>query len=97
MDRETPRPVSAATVLACAWPALLLATVCLLPFLNKPFLVDDPHFLMMARQIVMHPMHPMDFDDLLEPRRRLHESLPFDARECPDGVRARADSSGGRP
>ena len=63
MDRETHRPVSAVTVLACAWPALLLATACLLPFLNKPFLVDDPHFLMMARQIVMHPMHPMDFTE----------------------------------
>jgi 4-amino-4-deoxy-L-arabinose transferase-like glycosyltransferase len=62
MDRETHRPVSAVTVLACSWPALLLATACLLPFLNKPFLVDDPHFLMMARQIVRHPMHPMDFD-----------------------------------
>jgi 4-amino-4-deoxy-L-arabinose transferase-like glycosyltransferase len=59
--RETHRPVSAVTVLACAWPALLLATACLLPFLNKPFLVDDPHFLMMARQIVRHPTHPMDF------------------------------------
>ncbi len=59
--RETHRPVSAVTVLACAWPALLLATACLLPFLNKPFLVDDPHFLMMARQIGSHPTHPMDF------------------------------------
>jgi hypothetical protein len=63
IDRETHRPVSSTTVLACAWPALLLATACLLPFLNKPFLVDDPHFLVMARQIVSHPMHPMDFDE----------------------------------
>ncbi len=47
--RETPRTVSAAAVLACAWPALLLATVCLLPYLNKPFTIDDPHFLTMAR------------------------------------------------
>lgn len=52
---------SFAVVLASAWPALLLATVCLLPYLNKPFVIDDPHFLMMARQIVKHPMHPMDF------------------------------------
>jgi hypothetical protein len=89
MDRETHRPISAVTVLACAWPALLLATACLLPFLNKPFLIDDPHFLMMARQIVMHPM--------LEPQRRLHKSLSFDARECPDGVRAGADSCRRRP
>lgn len=62
MDREAPRTVSAATVLACAWPALLLAAVCLLPFLNKPFNVDDPWFLIMAQQIVKHPMRPMDFD-----------------------------------
>ena len=54
-------PFSFVSVLGCAWPALLLATVCLLPHLNKPFLNDDPHFLTMARQIVNHPMHPMDF------------------------------------
>jgi 4-amino-4-deoxy-L-arabinose transferase-like glycosyltransferase len=54
--------ISAITVLACAWPALLLATVCLLPFLNKAFLVDDPWFLTMSRQIVEHPLHPMDFN-----------------------------------
>jgi hypothetical protein len=41
---------------------LLLAAACLLPFLNKPFLIDDPHFLKMARQILQHPLHPMDFD-----------------------------------
>ena len=56
------RQLSVTSVLSGAWPALLLATVCLLPFLNKPFLVDDPHFLAMARQIVKHPSHPMDFD-----------------------------------
>ena len=59
--RDSSRPVSAATVLACAWPALLLAAVCLLPFLNKPFVIDDPWFLTMAQQIVKHPSHPMDF------------------------------------
>ncbi|MGA2205422.1 MAG: hypothetical protein ABSG10_01700 [Terracidiphilus sp.] len=58
---NVPRTVSAAAVPACAWPALILATVCLLPYLNKPFLIDDPHFLAMARQIVKHPLHPMDF------------------------------------
>jgi hypothetical protein len=60
--RNAPRTVSAVAVLACAWPALALATVCLLPYLNKPFLIDDPHFLKMANQIVKHPTHPMDFD-----------------------------------
>ncbi len=61
MDRDVRQTVSAAAALACAWPALLLATVCLLPYLNKPFLNDDPWFLTMARQIVKHPTHPMDF------------------------------------
>jgi hypothetical protein len=59
--RGGPASLSAATVLACAWPALLLATVCLLPYLNKPFLIDDPYFLAMAQQIVKQPTHPMDF------------------------------------
>ena len=61
-DREASQTVSAAAVLICAWPALLLATLCLLPFLNKPFLVDDPWYLTMAQQIVRHPSHPMDFE-----------------------------------
>jgi hypothetical protein len=61
-DRDVPQKISAITVLACAWPALLLATVCLLPFLNKAFINDDPWFLTMAHQIVKHPLHPMDFD-----------------------------------
>ncbi len=59
--RGAPEPISAIVVLTCAWPALLLATVCLLPFLNKPFILDDPHFLAMAQQIIKHPAHPMDF------------------------------------
>lgn len=56
-----PRKVPAAVVLACAWPALLLATVCLLSYLNKPFVIDDPYFLAMAKQVIKHPAHPMDF------------------------------------
>ena len=62
IDRDVRQAVSAVAVLACAWPALLLATVCLLPFLNKPFPIDDPWFLTMAQQIVKHPAHPMDFE-----------------------------------
>src|SRR5215472_17673272 len=54
--------VSIKAVLACACPALLLATLCLLPFLNKAFTNDDPHFLAMARQILKSPLHPMDYD-----------------------------------
>ncbi len=61
MGCGAPKAVSAFDALACAWPALLLATVCLLPYLNKAFLVDDPWFLTMAQQTVKHPAHPMDF------------------------------------
>jgi hypothetical protein len=61
-DRAVPGTSSIVAVLACAWPALLLATVCLLPYLNKAFLVDDPYFLTMSRQIIKHPTHPMDFE-----------------------------------
>jgi hypothetical protein len=63
MVRGTAKPISAVAVLACAWPALLLATVCLLPFLNKPFNIDDPYFLMVARQVIKQPAHPMDFSE----------------------------------
>jgi hypothetical protein len=49
-------------VLVCAWPALLLATVCLLPFLSKAFTNDDPEYLGIARQVLKSPLHPMDFD-----------------------------------
>ncbi|WP_348262181.1 hypothetical protein P8935_20545 [Telmatobacter sp. DSM 110680] len=58
----TAKPISTVAVLSCAWPALLLATVCLVPYLNKAFVVDDPYFLTLARQIVKHPAHPMDFE-----------------------------------
>jgi hypothetical protein len=81
-DWLTPRPVSAAAVLGCAWPALLLATVCLLPYLNKAFLIDDPHFLTMARQIINHPMHPMDFDicwNTIEPCTKAYLLTPGNA------------------
>jgi ribosomal protein L16/L10AE len=60
--RDAPQAVSLGAVLASAWPALLLATACLLPFLNKAFVVDDPWFLTMAQQIVKHPAHPMDYE-----------------------------------
>ena len=58
---ETANVPSGRRVLHCGWPALLLAAFCLLPFLNKPFIIDDPEFLKMARQILEHPLHPMDF------------------------------------
>ncbi len=43
------------------WFAILLASACLLPFLNKAFNVDDPLFLWAAKQIVQHPLDPYGF------------------------------------
>ena len=98
MDRRAAQTISAAVVLACAWPALLLATVCLLPYLNKPFINDDPWFLTMAQQIAKRPMHPAEFDICWTARRLLEG----DAGKCLDWrrtarLRAGAGSSGWRP
>ena len=42
-------------------PGILLALVCLVPFLNKAYTVDDPNFLLAARQILHHPLRPMSY------------------------------------
>ena len=49
-------------VLFCALPALILALICLIPFLNKAFLIDDPYFVMIAEQILRNPLQPLAFD-----------------------------------
>lgn len=61
-DSGKARRLPTRTTLYCALPALAVSTFCLLPFLNKPFVIDDPHFLAMARQILKAPLHPMNFD-----------------------------------
>jgi hypothetical protein len=60
--RDPAKSIPAVAVLASAWPALLLAAVCLVPYLNKAFVIDDPYFLTVAKQIVKHPAHPIDFE-----------------------------------
>jgi hypothetical protein len=49
-------------VLRAAVPALLLSGLCLIPFLNKAYTIDDPFFLLQARQILKAPLHPMAFE-----------------------------------
>jgi 4-amino-4-deoxy-L-arabinose transferase-like glycosyltransferase len=44
-----------------ALPALLLSAVALLPFLDKPFTIDDTVFLSEARHAVSDPLHPTAF------------------------------------
>jgi hypothetical protein len=42
-------------------PGVLLVLVCLGPFLNKAYTIDDPWFLLEARQILKTPLQPMFF------------------------------------
>jgi hypothetical protein len=46
-------------VFLCSLPALILSLVCLVPYLDKAFLIDDPVFLLQAQQILKEPRHPM--------------------------------------
>jgi hypothetical protein len=48
-------------ILGLALPGILLAIACLIPFLNKAYTIDDPPFLLEARQILKTPLHPWSF------------------------------------
>jgi len=61
------------TALRCAAPALLIAALALVPFLDKAFTTDDTLFLRQAQQVLADPLHPTAFEmvwsESLEPRR----------------------------
>src|SRR5262252_6113878 len=59
-DASTSRPRMKG-ILRLAVPGILLAVVCLVPFLNKAFTIDDPLFLLEARQILKAPLEPWSF------------------------------------
>ena len=44
------------------WPLLLLGLALTVPFLNKPFHIDDPDYLRIARQIRRDPLDPYGFE-----------------------------------
>jgi hypothetical protein len=50
--------------LRLAAPAIVVASLLLLPFLNKPFTIDDPLFLREARHALVDPLHPADFEQV---------------------------------
>ena len=50
--------------LRLAAPAMVVASLLLLPFLNKPFTIDDPLFLREARHALVDPLHPADFEQV---------------------------------
>ena len=48
-------------VFTCAAPALLIALLCLAPYWNKAFTIDDTVFMKMAQQALHHPLRPYGF------------------------------------
>jgi len=50
------------SALASAWPALCLAALLLLPFVNTPFTIDDPIYLREAQHLLTDPLHPQAFN-----------------------------------
>jgi hypothetical protein len=63
--------------LRLAAPAILVAGVLLLPFLNRPFTIDDPLFIREARHALVDPLHPADFEQVWNAgdRQRLSQYL----------------------
>jgi hypothetical protein len=55
------KPSSKQNIVWLALPGILLAVVCLAPFLNKAYTIDDPFFLLEARQILKTPLQPWSF------------------------------------
>jgi len=47
-----------------AAPAILVAGVLLLPFLNRPFTIDDPLFIREAKHALVDPLHLADFEQV---------------------------------
>jgi hypothetical protein len=62
------------TNLRLAAPALFLAGLLLLPFLTKPFTIDDPLFLRAAQHALVDPAHPADFEQVWNTGDRLRLS-----------------------
>src|ERR1039458_7608832 len=52
----------ARTALACAWPAIALSALLLLPFLGTPFTIDDTLYLAEAQHVLEDPIHPLAVD-----------------------------------
>ena len=63
--------------LRLAAPAILLSSLLLLPFLNRPFTIDDPIFMRAAKHALVDPLHPADFEQVwnLGDRQMLSEFL----------------------
>jgi hypothetical protein len=51
-------------ILRLAAPGIVLASLLLLPFLDRPFTIDDPLFLRAAEHVWVDPLHPANFEQV---------------------------------
>ena len=77
-------------------PAMVAAALILLPFLNKPFTIDDPLFLREARHALVDARHPADFEQVWNAGERLKLSQYLLGGTLPGYVRAPVAALGGR-
>ncbi len=64
-----------ARLLAAVWPAILLASLILLPYLGKAHTIDDVTFLLQAKHVFKDPFHPTAFEMLSDGNRVRLSSL----------------------
>lgn len=50
--------------LRLAAPAIFVASLLLLPLVNRPFTIDDPLFIREAKHALVDPLHPADFEQV---------------------------------
>ena len=82
--------------LRLAAPAILVASLLLLPFLNKPYTIDDPLFLREAKHVLVDPLHPADFEQVWNAGDRLKLSQYLLGGTLPAYVLAPVAALGGR-
>ena len=90
------RRTAARVTLRLAAPAILVASLLLLPFLNKPFTIDDPLFLREAKHALVDPLHPADFEQVWNAGDRLKLSQYLLGGTLPAYVLAPVAALGGR-
>jgi hypothetical protein len=79
-----------------AAPAIFLAGLLLVPFLDKPFTIDDPLFLHEAKHALVDPLHPADFEQVWNSGDRLKLSQYLLGGTLPAYVLAPVAAWGGR-
>ncbi|MEO8371635.1 MAG: hypothetical protein ABI806_20780 [Candidatus Solibacter sp.] len=82
--------------LRLAAPAIFVTSILLLPFLNKPFTIDDPLFMREARHALVDPAHPADFEQVWNTGDRQKLSQYLLGGTLPAYVMAPVAALGGR-